>query len=109
MYEEGDAARLDKGSRFRMESSGEVLDEWSGTATQTERDAVYEAMFAMLDGTLFRSYRIMDDFRCPGELYVLVGDDLALKIRITSFDSFGVVRVVSRDQLSRRFGGRKDP
>lgn len=81
------------GSRFRMETGLEVLEEWSNHASQAKKNAVYEALFAMLDGTLFRTYRIVDDFQRPSELYVIVKDDLTIKIRVNCFDSFGIVFV----------------
>lgn len=78
-------------SRFRLETGLDVLHEWARTASQSGKNAVYKALFAMLDGTLFRTYRIVDDFQRPNELYVIVKDDLVVKIRINCFDSFGIV------------------
>ncbi|OLF10334.1 DUF6235 family protein [Actinophytocola xanthii] len=80
-------------SRFRMETGLEVLEEWTQTASQSQKNAVYEALFAMLDGSLFRRYRIVDDFQRPSELFVIVRDDLVVKIRVNCFDSFGVVHI----------------
>jgi hypothetical protein len=80
-------------ARFRMETGIEVLDDWSATATQSEKNAVHKALFAMLDGTLFRTYRIIDDYQRPSELFVIVKDDLVMKIRINCFDSFGIVHI----------------
>jgi hypothetical protein len=79
--------------RFRLETGLEVLDRWAETATRPGKDAVYKALFAMLDGTLFRTYRVVDDFQRPSELFVIVRDDLVVKIRINCFDSFGIVHI----------------
>lgn len=65
-------------SRFRLETGLDVLHEWALTAAQSRKNAVYKALFAMLDGTLFRTYRIVDDFQRPSELYVIVKDDLVV-------------------------------
>ncbi|HEY0453266.1 DUF6235 family protein [Actinophytocola sp.] len=81
------------GARFRMATGLEVLEDWASTATQARKNAIYAALFAMLDGSLFRRYRIVDDFQRPSELYAIVKDDLALKIRIHCSDSFGVVYI----------------
>lgn len=89
------------GSRFRLETGRDVLGEWSESARQSERNAIYKALFAMIEGTLFRTYRIVDDFQRPNELYVIVKDDLVLKIRINCFDSFSVVAIGPRAE----FGG----
>jgi Family of unknown function (DUF6235) len=78
---------------FRMETGLDVLDEWSQSALQSQRNAIYKALFAMQDGSLFRRYRIVDDFQRPNEMYVIVKDDLVLKIRVNCFDSFGIVHI----------------
>lgn len=93
MSESADVGGRTPRSRFRMETGLEVLEEWSNSATQSHKNAVYRALFAMLDGTLFRTYRIIDDFQRPSELYVIVKDDLTIKIRVNCFDSFGIVYV----------------
>ncbi|MGH3760491.1 DUF6235 family protein [Actinophytocola sp.] len=80
-------------TKFRMETGLDVLDEWSETAGQAKKNAVYKALFAMQDGSLFRQYRIVDDFQRPNELYAIVRDDLVLKIRVNCFDSFGIVHI----------------
>lgn len=80
-------------AHFRLETGIEVLEEWTETARQTHKNAVYKALFAMLDGSLFRTYRVVDDFQRPSELFVIVRDDLVMKIRINCFDSFGVVHI----------------
>ncbi len=80
-------------TRFRLETGIEVLEDWSATASQAAKNAVHKALFAMLDGTLFRTYRIVDDYQRPNELFVIVRDDLVMKIRIDCFDSFGIVHI----------------
>ena len=60
---------------------------------QSRKNAVYQALFAMQDGSLFRRYRIIDDFQRPNELFVIVKDDLVVKIRVNCFDSFGIVHI----------------
>lgn len=87
-------------SKFRMETGVEVLAEWAETARQSDLNAIYKALFAMLDGSLFRTYRIVDDFQRANELYVIVKDDLVLKIRINCFDSFGVVAIGPRQEFA---------
>jgi hypothetical protein len=80
-------------TKFRLETGLDVLDEWSQTAGQSRKNAVYQALFAMQDGSLFRRYRIIDDFQRPNELFVIVKDDLVVKIRVNCFDSFGIVHI----------------
>lgn len=83
-------------TRFRLESGLDVLEDWAEDARQSRKNAVYKALFAMIDGSLFRDYRVIDDFQCPNEVYVVVRDDLIMKIRINCFDSFGVADIDDR-------------
>ena len=55
--------------------------------------AVYDALFAMQDGSLFRTYRVIDDCERPDEVFVLVRDDLVMKIRVNRVDSFEVTAI----------------
>ncbi len=89
--------------RFRLETGLDVLDDWSVTASEPHKDAVHKALFAMVDGTLFRTYRVVDDYQRPAELFVIVQDDLVMKIRVNCFDSFGLVHIGPPDE-SARFG-----
>lgn len=85
--------QVDGVARFRLETGRDVLDEWADAARQSEKNAIYKALFAMVDGSLFRTYRVVDDFQRPNELFVIVKDRLVMKIRINCFDSFGVVAI----------------
>ncbi|MGB3442430.1 MAG: DUF6235 family protein [Actinophytocola sp.] len=81
------------GTSFRLETGLEVLDDWSETASQSQKNVIHKALFAMVDGSLFRTYRVIDDYQRPNELFVVVKDDLVMKIRVNCFDSFGVVHI----------------
>ena len=80
-------------AQFRLETGLDVLEDWTASASQSQKNAVHKALFAMVDGTLFRTYRVIDDYRRPSELFVVVKDNLVMKIRINCFDSFGVVHI----------------
>lgn len=79
--------------RFRLETGLEVLEEWAETANQSKKNAIYKALFAMQDGSLFRTYRVVDDFQRSNELFVIVRDNLMMKIRVNCVDSFGIVEI----------------
>jgi hypothetical protein len=79
--------------RFRMDAGFDVLEDWAETASQAKKNAVYKALFAMQDGTLFRNYRVIDDFQRPNEVFVIVRDNLTMKIRVNCVDSFDVVAI----------------
>ncbi|MFC4853180.1 DUF6235 family protein [Actinophytocola glycyrrhizae] len=80
-------------TRCQLQSGWDVLTEWSDTASPTRRNAVYGALFSMLDRTLFRTHQIVDDPRQPAEFFVAVRDDLVLKLRVNALDSFEVLYV----------------
>jgi hypothetical protein len=80
-------------TQFRLETGLDVLDDWTESASQTQKNAVHKALFSMVDGTLFRTYRVIDDYKRPSELFVVVKDNLVMKIRINCFDSFGIVHI----------------
>jgi hypothetical protein len=92
--------------RARMDNGLDVLDVWAETATQSRKNAVYKALFAMQDGSLFRTYRVIDDFKLPNEVFVIVKDNLVMKIRINCVDSFDVVAIGPCGTLTDLQAGR---
>ncbi len=88
---------------------GEALEQWARTASQADRNAVHNALFAMVDGSLFRTYRIVEDVQLANELYVIVKDDLVLKLRINRLGSFDVIGVGPRDHFAAPEDGGATP
>ena len=80
-------------STIRLESGLDRLEEWSTGADQTEQNAVYEALFSVLDGSVFFAYPTEDDPRRRGEFFVRVRDDLVIKLRLEQPGSFGIAYV----------------
>jgi hypothetical protein len=78
---------------FRIDDNFAVLDAWSRTATDEDRDAVYAVLFAVADGSVERDFPVVDDPKRLSEFSVLVHPELVVKIRVNSFNSFGVVAV----------------
>lgn len=86
-------SQVNSTTRFRMETGLDVIEDWAEDASQAEKHAVYKALFAMQDGSLFRTYRVIEDFQRPNELFVIVRHDLVMKIQVHCLDSFGVVEI----------------
>jgi hypothetical protein len=84
---------VEKNGQIRLESGLERLEEWSGTAGQAEQDAVYQALFAIADGSVSYAYLTYDDVGRPGEFFVLVREDLVVKVVFHDFDSFGIAYI----------------
>lgn len=80
-------------TRWQMRGGWDVLTDWSENASQTRKNAIYTALFSMLDRTLFRTHQIVDDYQRPAEFFVAIKDDLVLKLRANDFESFDVVYI----------------
>lgn len=78
---------------LRMDTGIAVLEQWADGATQRDKNVVYAALFAMADRSLFRSYRVVDDHVQLNEFFVLLRDELVLKMRVHCYDSFGIVYI----------------
>jgi len=82
-------------TRLRLTSGIPVLDHWSQTASQADRNVIYEALFAIVEGSVFLAYEILDQSGRPPEFFVVVKDDLGTKICIHRGDSFGITYIGS--------------
>ncbi len=80
-------------SLFRLTSGLEVLDEWSVTATQAEKNAAKRALFTVVEKTVFTEYDVIDDVAKTMEFFVFAKNDLIVKIRVHDLASFGIVYV----------------
>ena len=70
------------GPSFRLVDGLTVLEHWADSASQAKKNAVYRALFAVTDGTVLRDYVVFDDVASPGELSVLLKEDLVLRIAL---------------------------
>jgi uncharacterized protein DUF6235 len=78
-------------SRLRLSSGLELLDQWADGAGQAAKNVMYKALFAILEGSVFRSYDIVDHEARPGEFTVMVRDDLVVRVRVHDADTtFGI-------------------
>ncbi len=80
--------------RLQLTSGMQVLEEWAATAPQADRNVIYEALFAVADGSAFLIYDIFGDGRDPHQFIILVKHDLVIKIGLKRTDSsFEIVYV----------------
>ena len=80
---------------MRLHSGLDRLERWSRTAGQTEKNAVYKALFAVADGSVFWAYEVLDDTSRGHEFFVLVRKNLVVKICLHDRDTFGIVYIGS--------------
>jgi hypothetical protein len=80
--------------RLQLTAGVELLEEWAESATQAERNVVYEALFAVGDGSAFLVYDIFGDPRDPGNFIVMVRPKLILKVMVQRAESAFEIRYV---------------
>lgn len=69
------------------------LEEWAATAGQIDKNAVYKALFAVSDGTVFQNYKVLDDVHQAREFFIMVRRDLVIKIAFHETDAFGILYI----------------
>lgn len=73
--------------RLQLTSGLRVLEEWAIDAAQADRNVIYEALFAVADGSAFLIYDIFGDPHDPHQFIILVKHDLVMKITLMRSDS----------------------
>ncbi|MGW4065872.1 DUF6235 family protein [Amycolatopsis sp. NPDC004747] len=80
--------------RLQLRAGLEILEGWAETASQAERNLVYEALFAVGDGSAFLVYDIFGDPVDPGTFIVMVKPRLVLKVMVQRAESAFDIRHV---------------
>jgi hypothetical protein len=80
--------------RLQLTAGDELLEEWAESASQAERNVVYEALFAIGDGSAFLVYDIFGDPRDPGNFLIMVKPGLVLKVNVQRADSTFEIRYI---------------
>jgi hypothetical protein len=81
--------------RLRLGSGLDVLNAWTDTASGADIHAVADALFAIVERTVYRAYPVIDDSTVARELVVVVRDDLAIRVRLDDVEKFGIVFIGS--------------
>jgi hypothetical protein len=85
--------RVPASALFRLTSGLSVLDDWSRTATQAEKNVVSNVLLSIAGKSVFVDYDVIDDPRRALEFFVLAKCGLAVKVRVYSLSAFGIVYV----------------
>jgi len=72
------------GRHNQLNGGLDVLDTWSETATQAARNAVYRALFAVTDGSVFRFFQTSSHRARSDEVMVYLRADLVMTISRSS-------------------------
>jgi hypothetical protein len=75
------------------------LERWAATASQIDKNAVYDVLFAVSDGSVFRSHTVLDDVQRAGEFFVLARENVVVKVSIQPFDTFGVLYIGPNESI----------
>lgn len=93
MTQEGRSCKLNAGLH--------ELEQWAETARQAQKNVLYKALFSVTDGSVFRQYSILRDAQNPWEHFVLVRENLVLKISFQDPGSFGILYIGPLDGAPR--------
>ncbi|TDV41073.1 DUF6235 family protein [Actinophytocola oryzae] len=89
--------------RVRLDTGHDVLASWSADASRREKDAVYAALFAMAERSLLHTHHVIEDEQELSEFLVVLENGMAIKMRVHSFDSYGIVYIGPRKNAPGRF------
>jgi len=87
----------DERLRFRLKTGLGQLEQWAANAGPAQKNIVYKALFAVTDGTVFRTHFVLRDSQRAQQYFVLVKDDLVVKIWFSRFYTFGILYIGPRD------------
>jgi hypothetical protein len=85
--------------RLRLDTGVELLEQWAATVGQAAKNAIYKVLFAISDGSVYRGYKIIGDVERPWEFFVLVKENLVVKVRVHNIDSFGIIHIGAFDEV----------
>ncbi len=77
--------------RLRLGWGIEVLNAWTDAARDADVYAVADALFSVVERTVYSRYPVIDDSTVARELVVVVRDDLAVRIHLDDVEKFGIV------------------
>ncbi|WP_410589837.1 DUF6235 family protein [Amycolatopsis sp. lyj-23] len=101
--------------RLQLTEGSELLEAWAESASQAERNVMYEALFAVGDGSAFLIYDIFGDPRDRSNFIVSVKPNLVLKVLLRRADSSFEIRYLGapddgRDDAAEAAGpAREEP
>jgi hypothetical protein len=77
-------------NNLKLDSGLQQLEEWADNARHIEKNQVYKALFAVIDGSVIQHYGVLADKEDPIAHFVLVREDLVLKVTYRGGGSVGI-------------------
>jgi Family of unknown function (DUF6235) len=88
-------------TRSRLVKGEDRLEDWSGEADQIEQNAVYEALFAVAEGSADSQYETRSEHRAAGDEFVVyIREDLVVKVRCIGRGAFAIVYIGHPDGVA---------
>jgi hypothetical protein len=81
---------LNGGKHLKLDNGLQQLEEWADNARQVHKNQLYKALFAVTDGSVCHSYGVLQDKENPNAHFVMVREDLVLKVNYPDSGSFGI-------------------
>jgi hypothetical protein len=81
--------------RLRLGSGLDVLNAWTDSASHADATAVANALFAIVERSVYRDYPVIDDSTVSRELVVVIRDDLAIRVRLDDVEKFSIIFIGS--------------
>ena len=75
---------------LKMNSGVQQLEDWTDSAGQVHKNQLYKALFAVTDGSVSSNYGVIQDKENENAHFVLVREDLVLKVDYPDAESFGI-------------------
>jgi hypothetical protein len=77
-------------ARLRLGSGVEILERWAAGTDQAAKNAMYKALFAISDGSVFHSHEVVDHHARPTQFTVKVKHDLVVRVCVHDSGVFGI-------------------
>jgi hypothetical protein len=92
-----------KRSSSKLVKGEERLEDWSGDADQIEQNAVYEALFAVAEGSVESQYPTQEEDHGPDEEFLIhIRDNLVVKVRCLGPGAFSILYIGHPDGVRAR-------
>jgi hypothetical protein len=73
-----------------LDSGLRQLEEWADTAHQVHKNQLYKALFAITDRSVSHRYAVLQDTEDSRAHFVLVREDLVLKVNYPDDGTYGI-------------------
>jgi hypothetical protein len=81
------------GKNLKLDNGLQQLEDWADAAPHIHKNQLYKALFAVTDGTVHHNYGVLQDKENPNAHFVLVREDLVLKVNYSGPGAFEIAYI----------------